>query len=473
MTLRKHSFDILLIAAILYTAAVVVSVQQNSYFIDDDYDNFYLTRHDSFWGYVFTRIDDQFVPLHRVFTYLIYKMFPLNFTFAVLVLLTLHLLALCYLRGILKLLHDSSVNKVLMFIYATNVYLCGPLVWWSSGIHRFSYILLVMICIYHYLKYRNTLHRRHLYIAFGAFFTTFGIYSKAVLIPAYLLGLELSLTERRAEPKMTKRLLTLVPFFVASLLHVVWYRIRIPEAFGRFGLDFQFLTVFVVRSFAILVQGLFTAIYNPGNAVLNVLVPLCCVGFFAYTVTKKPSNVFLWLVGLGLISLNFLLIASSPRNFFGIDLTRSYRYYFELTFLVVIFVKLILDNIPAQKALSDLPERVRRALQSKYVQVALIIAYVSLSFVNHQQLMDTRYARYRRAREYVKNLSSGISKLKANPPENLSFIDGTVPDYVTGFKWKMRPYSAFLQIFDLKALCGIPTENFYTISDTGEVRKIE
>ena len=71
------------------------------------------------------------------------------------------------------------------------------------------------------------------------------------------------------------------------------------------------------------------------------------------------------------------------------------------------------------------------------------------------------------------NLSAGVARLKAAPPAHLSFLPGVVPEFVTGFKWKMRPYDIFLQLFHLKATFGVPTEDLYMITETGEIRKVE
>jgi len=471
---KRYLWGVLLLAAVLYTGAVVMAVVQHSYFIDDDYDNFYLILHDSFWGYFFTPIDDQFVPLHRLFTYLIYVLFPLNFPVAVGVLLVLHVLGAWYVHKILQLLGESSANRVLMFLYATNVYLFVPLMWWSSGIHRFSYVLLSAMCIYYYLEYRITTRRRYLFGSFAVFLVAFFIYSKSPLIPAYLLGLDLCLMQKMPGPKSARRLLVLVPFFAASVMHVILYRLNMPEAFGRFTLDLQFLAAFVGRSFYYLGHGLFTAVYHPENAVLNITIALSYLSLFTYSVVKKRANILIWVLGMGVIGLNSLLIAASPRNIFGLSNLLTHRYYFELVFLAVIFLKLILSNIPSRDALSGLPERAQRVLLSTHFQIVLILVYACLSFYNCRVLMSTpRYSRHDQVKVYMENLSAGIAGFKADPPANLSFTEGAVPEYVTGFRWKMRPYSIFLQIFALEASYGVPTEDFYTITEAGEVRKVE
>jgi len=473
MTAKKIAGTALLVIAALYTAATVVSVVQHSHFIDDDYENFYLILHNSFWDYIFILNDDQCVPLHRIFTYVIYALLPLNFPFAVAVLLLLHLLAVGYLYRILRLLGDSDVNGVLLFLYATNVFLFVPLLWWSSGVHRFLYVLLATISIYYYLKYRLASDRRYLLVSFAACGAAFFVYSKATLIPFYLLGLDVCLMRRVPQPQGVKRFRVLAPFFGASLLHLIWYRANIPNAFSPSGWDLRHITEFITQSFNFLGEGLFTVVYNGENTPLNALIGVCCLGFFVYSMARARANILIWLVGLGAIGLNFLLIATSPRNVFGLGSVLTHRYYFELVFLVVIFLKLILDNLSVGQALSWFPKPVQIVLQSQRFHLALIVVYASLSFFNSQVLMGTpRYARHNQVKAYMENLSTSVARLKANPPENLAFVDGNVPEYITGFKWKMRPYRMFLQLFKINAAYGVLTENLYTITETGEIERV-
>ena len=73
-------------------------------FNNDDLDNFMFMRSTGFWQFVLTPTNVHYVPLHRLLTWLVYHLDPMNFAVAVAVLMAFHLGTLVYLARSLHLL---------------------------------------------------------------------------------------------------------------------------------------------------------------------------------------------------------------------------------------------------------------------------------------------------------------------------------------------------------------------------------
>jgi hypothetical protein len=242
-------------------------------------------------------------------------------------------------------------------------------------------------------------------------------------------------------------------------------------------MDLHFLVALTIRSFAILSQGLLTIIQNRERVVLNYTTASLWLCFLVYTVLKKRDNLVFLSVGLTLIAMNFVMIGLSDRSAMGVDFIATiYRYYFELMLLVIIFLRLIVSDIAFPAVFHNPFQRLSKELRSIYFQGIALVIYALCSFVSYYHIIHSNhihFSRYPKTREYINNLITGIERIKADRPQNLSFDEnGMVPAYVLGYYTDICRFSEFLRIFDLEPLFGISTQNYYRINKNGEVEKL-
>jgi len=468
-----HTMFLFLVGALL-TLAVVALIDQNSHFRADDFSTFYLARKRSFLEHAFAPIDIHVIPLHRASSYLIYKLFPLDFRVALVVLLSFHVGTLLYLYRTLEALKATQLNQLLLFVYAANVYFFVPLMWWTSGILRFPYIFFAVGSMYHYLRFRKSSASRQLLVVAVFFLLALGFYAKGFLIPVYLLGLEVCLLRETPRAQLLRNLYVLSALALASVLLYQFGQAGVSAQHTGFNLHFDFIKNFEKLSLSVFSQGLLTFAYRGYRTTTDYVVRSVWTLFFLYTVIRRPRTLLAWCVGLGLVALNILAIGISPRGSrFGLILHLTHRYYFELTFLAVVFLGLILQDLPRPRLPAFLTKLwARRAVSA--LGAIVIVAYALLSYWHAKELLERGYAESSQVKEYVDNLRTSIEELNLDPSEGLALVDGRVPGYILGFSWgELRTYSRFLEIFDIRVSPPKQNAPLYRITEHGKIERVE
>lgn len=462
-------------AAAVFAAAVVCFAKRNSHFLTEDFAGFYLVETQPFLKAALTPIDVHFAPLHRLINQLTHRVAPLDFGVALAVLAFFHGIGVVTLYATLRELKDSPLNAVLVFFYATNVYLGILFLWWSSGLLRLPYIAFAVASVYHYVKYRRGRSRKSLLFAAACFAAALGFYPKAALIPATLLGVELCLLRGTPRRQLAENFLVIAAFFAVAVLYTVFTRAMIDSPFTQVHLDAGFLLDFERRSFAILSESVFGVVYRGLAKPTNALIFGFWLVFIAYTVAREPMNAVVWSAGIALVAANVAAIAISQRTErFGLSIAKSYRYYFELMFLVILFVGMALHNLPRRDRPSFFSRNPRWKQAGVVLAGCLLATMASMSFSRFEALLDLpRYRRHPQAKEFVENLTAGLDELRAERAEDFAFVDGLAPRFLTGkTAAHIRRYSDFLRVFDFDARFGTAAPHLYRITETGEVRRV-
>jgi hypothetical protein len=472
----KKAFDAFAFAAAAVFALAVVAVAgRNSHFFRDDFAGFFLARSEPLWRVLATPIDVHFVPLHRLVNQLVYSLAPLDFGVALAVLLFFHAAAVATLHATLRALKDSPSNRVLVFLYATNVYLGVLFLWWTSGLHRLPYVALALATLYQYLAYRRAGRSRSLVGAWICFVAALGFYTKAALIPAVMLGMEICLLRDTAPWQRLRNGSVIAGFVVTSALYVALTRSLVASQFSQLHLDPGFLLAFELRSFAVLAAGVFGDVSRAWLAPANFVFIGAWLGFAAYTIARAPWNAVVWGVGIALVALNFGFVAVSQRTAsYGLSLAATPRYYFELMFLVVLFVGMALHNLPARPPLAAFEKHPGRKVAATAVACGMLLATAAVSFARFEGLLDTRrYRRNRDAKVFIDNLRADLEALRSRPQREFAFVDGLVPGYLTGkTAHHVRRYSEFLETFDFEARFDPAAPTLYAITEEGHVRPV-
>lgn len=474
----KRAFDAFaLAAAAVFALATAVTSARNSHFLRDDFAGFYLAHGEPLGRVLLTPIDVHFVPLHRLVNQLVYSAAPLDFGVAVAVLLAFHAIGVGALWATLRALKDSPVNGPLLFLYATNVYLGVLFLWWTSGLHRLPYVAFALLTLFHYLAYRRAGRPRNLIAAWVCFVAALGFYTKAALIPAVMLGLEICLLRGAPPGRLRRDLAVIAVFFATSALWIALTRSVVAGPFSQLHLDPGFLLDFELRSFAVLAAGVFGGVAGASGswAPSATLVGAAWLAFIGYTIARRPWNAVVWSVAIALVALNFGVVAVSHRAaHYGLVLVTTPRYYFELMYLVVLFAGVALHDLPA-RPVASLPARgPRRRAAALAGAGGLLLACGATSFAHFEGLVASRrYRGNREARVFVHNLQSGLAAVRSRPQRDYAFVDGLVPSSLTGkTAAHVRRHSVFLQLFDFEPSFDPAAPTLYAIGEDGEVRRV-
>lgn len=420
----QHGFKSLAwLGLIIFTALLVWFVRANSYFLDDDYDHFIQAAQLPLAQLVAMPIDVHYAPLHKLLSALIQHLAPLDFDVALLVMLMFHGLAMVLLYKLLQELSDSPVNLLIVLLYGCNPFLLHPLMWWSSGIHRFPYICLCLASLYTYMRFRQSRRPVHLACCYLAFLLAFGFYSKAILIPLYILGLELCLSARYG---MRRLLLGCVPgaaMLLASLGYVWWYLNFAPLMQDAAAPSILLIGKIVLLNFQVL-AGVFTFNQYGAPYGLNLALAALLLAGILYSLRKNRWVLPIWLVLFACVAINFAMLASSGRGqMFGESLALVLRYYFEVMFLIAIFGGLLLAVLRGRPEPGVKP--------AHWIALVLCLAYVSvLGWVGRPHFLSLYTSSHVAASHYMQRLTGSLDRLPSD--RTLSLAAANLPLYVYG-----------------------------------------
>lgn len=413
----------------------------NSYFIADDYDHFQLAGALPFEEFLLTPIDVHFVPLHRLFSYLLLKLAPLNFSLAVWLLIAFQLASLLMLYRVLEKIRKGPWNPPLVLLCACNSALLHLIIWWSAGIHRLPYVLLTLVSLFFYLRYRERQRPIELIGCFLSAMIALGFYSKAVLIPFYVLALEFCLSWREAL-KAWRRYVPGAVLLLLSLAYVGWYLKFAPVQRSDVSTSPDVALEITVAFFRVLMNLVLLRELSQWGLV-EALVVLFWSALILVTCLRKRENVIYWLALLGVLALNFLLIAGSSRGqLLGAFLAGALRYYYEVFFLAAIFLCLILNPVPNESR--GAAQRVQSKTWSAAVLMFCLIYPLAAYHAAKEAFAHTTGPVHKQASRYMRTL---LASLDALPAGSVQVAEGDLPLYVYGDWLKIaKPYSQILPL---------------------------
>lgn len=411
---RKESVN--LICALLFASVLIAFLRYtltNSWFMGQDFHHLLLLQEKPFSSFLLTPIDIHFpLPLHRFFCWLFYKELKMNFLAAVLFLGILFFSSAIYLYKTLQLIQPTRLNPILMTLYAGNVYLLDLFLWWSSGLHRLPYILCAIACCYHALIFQKKSKKMDIFFCLLYFIVAFGFFEKAILIPAYIAALiscDSLLTKEKVKPKIVALVVTMgliSAIYSAALIIISNHQHLVNNTPSLF---FATLQMGVKKSLQTLLP--FpnnTSIFShaPPIGQYTTLFIFCA---FMYSVFRRNLHaVIIGILFFTLLYLNFLPAAASNRaeefSPFFIFLT---RYYFENTFLFLVFATLIYKSF--KRNTSQL--RPRRPIDIP-IMACLFMAFINALFA-YRGAVSTALREYsviggHTEASYVKNLKNGL-----------------------------------------------------------------
>ncbi len=452
----------------------------NSHFVGDDFDHFIAIVNLPWHEFILRPIDVHVVPLHRLFTWFIYHWFPYNYTISLIILLLFYLASLATLTRILLHLTQSTVAAALLILAGANLFLLELFIWWSSGIHRMPYILFALLAVLSYLHLRRGGHLGWLALLLASQAVGLGFYSKSVLIPGYLLAMELCFfastfpkpaLERAA---LVRAAVALGTSLLLSLIYVLWYVFFSAHPGGTFVPELSVVMTVIGEMIMILLQSVAGLKYQFTITPVNWLVLGLWLLAVLYTIVRSPRVAVHWLVLSCVVAVNFLLIASSDRaNSFGVYIAYSYRYYFDLLFLLVIFGALIIEDVRHRPGVFKSP-RLSGACRSVGQHKSLLLAGFAVLFTAHSISAGLRHFEQDHTRDHVRAhhfLSTAQQSLQALDITGLiPFAEGALPQDLNGglFGIPLR-HSEFLPTLLPQAWFGVLQGRTHLMDGQGHI----
>lgn len=406
----------------------------NSWFMGQDFDHLILLQKETFAVFLKTPIDIHFpLPLHRLFCWFFYQELKMNFPAAISFLGIIFLCSGIYLYKLLQIIQPSRINPALITLYTGNIYLLDLFIWWSSGLHRFPYILSAIACCYHGLNYQKLLQKRDALLCLCFFFIAFGFFEKAILIPAYVFAVVIGDTLLNNEKIKTKSILLIS---LMGLISAIYSTALISSSNANHAvtkspeLFLATLQLGVKKSLQCLLPFRYNPLLFPDIPSLFPLIVTFSAGWLIYFALKKNTTALaISAAFFTLIVLNFLPIAASTRaELFSPLFVLLTRYYFENIFLALIFVAFICKSLrrTAIKPSHFLSRDIQHVTALAITTISLLIAYqgaVSTAQKEYQPLGGHQTA------AYIRNLEAALGS-----PENkgITILDQPLPAFVYG-----------------------------------------
>lgn len=449
------------IAVLGVSVAWAVYTFQHSWFHTDDLKNFALAFESDWLAYVLTPIDVHFVPLHRLANFVMLRVAPMDFVVGMALLLVLHLASIYYFYRLLQGLFPGRLNLLFVLLYALNANFYIVYAWWSAGLHRFPYLLLTLASMFYFLQFLDRGNRKELLLSTGMFVLALGFYSKAVLIPGYLLCLAIARQVIAPSAHFRAGLVAGAGLLLAAGLYTMWFLTLHESDTDKIAAGYSHLSrawiVGMQSASQVLMPWMILMLYPP-------LVLGAWLAALLYTCWRSPKTAILWFLGLGCVGVNIFVIAISSRA--DSSLTVVSRYNFELVFLQLLFLAMIVHCCIAARG------RTGAAAWQPAVAGLSLALYGALATDKALRTISPHAERYLQVAVYARNFHAELDKVDSLAELNLR--DQHIPLFLTGaFQPNVMPLSTFIALHQR----GIPAYDqadrpLYRVDQEGRLRPV-
>jgi hypothetical protein len=462
-----------LLVALAYTAAVIVFVMRYCYFYGDDFSGFLLSRTDRLASYVIYPVGGQVVPLARLLNMAFFSVAGLSYGAAVITLLLLHLVGIVYLYRTLALLGRSPLNAVLTALYACYIYTWVQLGWWIAGLERMPFMALSAMAVFHSVRHEQAGRRSDLVAASILTVLALGFYSKAVLLPVALVGLDVAripLQSLRARARFfAVRWITAAGVFVVMMLS--WVLEHRGSGVPLGATSSTALSDFMKFGLLSYAHGAFVTYVGAESHSPRPAVGLLWLALVAYTCYRSPRAAVAWLILFGLVFSNLLVIGVSSRAvLFGPSLAFEIRYYWELWFFSILFVGVILKQLPATTPEARWVLSAPKGATQGIVAV-LLVSYALLAYREFSTATLWQAAPFTKTRAFVATLREDLKRLNS-PDAPLKLTDDNLPPYVFGLDLTATQQSQLLFLMKERVMYSLPGKADYRITPSGHIVRI-
>jgi hypothetical protein len=460
------------VAAIVYTGALVWFAWTKSYFVGDDFSNFWIARTLPLRQGLFVPLGGQIVPWHRAVTSFTYSVAPMNFAFAIGVLVGFHAIGVAYLYRILQVVGARrDVNVVLTALYATHMLLGLNLTWFTSGMTRFPYIAFSLAAIYHYLVYCDHGRRRSLALVVACYFGALGFYSKGLLVPLYCVAVDYARrTDARAVRRDPLKWFVLAGMILIDVAYVPWARSFLDDGAQQANAQPGFLLGFLGDVWIFFISSLFDRVPKAFHDGPGLVLVALSVAFVAWSIAHRASVLRVWLALAAVVCANILVVGASPRTVvYGRLMAFEFRHYYELCFPTFVFLGIVIRELERAgplmpKLASSVAARFIPVFSGVFFAAHAFLAYRGLSTIDGSPSSDGQ-----KARRYMHTLIADLDQIRARDDGVPTFVDGATPRYLDWMDLNFRLQSQLFLLLGFPVRFEPETTAKYRVDDDGHV----
>lgn len=463
------AFAIGSLVVLVYTGAAMQLAAASSHFIGDDLVGFWWATHKPFLPYLALPLDIHLAPLHRLTTWVVRTLAPMNFWVGLSVLASFHLAGVTLLYLTLQRFRATPYNWLLVGLYGTHVYLPCLFIWWTSGLHRLPCIAFSFGAVYAYVRFRNGGHWGWAVVMAVSELCAFGFFIKAILVPLLLVGIEWCL---RRDTTAAEKRRNAVALGVAGLVGVaypaIWFELATKPA-RMLALDLPFQWSCQKTTWRVLLESTLGFLHGGWLPFALAVVVWAFAVFVTLRMARPSTDAWTFVVvGVSASALVTCLPFSRFVIFGGNVVDRVHRYYFELMGPLVLFTALAFRRFSAEAVRARLG-RFRTAFR---VAVAgLLVVAASHSFANARKLLaGPQYADFVKQHRFITRLQEYLTDLRAEGVTEPSLVDSELPVYVLGWLNQWRRASTLFEAMGVPA--HFSPKGFYRVTVDGAIVEV-
>lgn len=480
-----------LLTICIFTSAVLVLMYQSSHFIGDDLIALSMAHSMPFREFLLEPIGEHFIPLHRLTAYLTDALAPGNFVAALVVLYTFHAVSMVYVYRTLLLLEPRAqlgpssrgaeqlrllqepASWLLFGLFYVNVFVGSLYMWWTAGLHRLPFIAFSSVAVYYYLRFRGSGAARHALVCATAIVLSLGFFTKGVLVPWYLLGLEVCLWSGASRRERRRNLILAGALAASTAIYASLWSAAQPAEVQAVNTDLRFQLHYLVVTWKVLASGVVGDVYRVHGELTPtaVLAELLVLVAAVRTVWKRPRTALTWLVLFVLLLVNVLMVSLSKHRTGAYGLLiplLSDRYYYEIAFMLALFAAVFIEQMG--------PSRLGRWLRQGQLTgwlVAVVVSSVtgSVAVRSYETLKaDTgaTFADYRRARTFVHHVRHDSQQI-LRTHSSVRIAEGVVPPYIVMYPIEYCRHSAVLRALGIPVTVSPPGPGVHHVLASGEI----
>jgi hypothetical protein len=353
---QRRSTSLALVALLIVQATFFLTVTRSSFFFADDYNYFKLAEERNFFLYLLTPILGVYpAPGDRLGSFLLQKLFPLNFIAARLILLVFLVATTVLLwqlvRGFAR--RDEWWTALLLVPFALSLTLVVPFTWWSAGIPIVPALLFTVAALSAWLRsYTDPKPVRWLGIAVVAIAAAGAFYMKFLLIPVYLLFFRLVILPsllglprgRAIWRDLWRERWRWVALGAPCAIFLAVYVLSGLAGRSAAGGSRPYLPYLAAAWFRAVIPAAFlnARVVGSGPSIAPWVIVICSQAVFwgvvAATWARSALALRAWALFVFVFALNVLVIGTVRLPAFGVKIAYDLRYYPE----VVLFLPLTL-----------------------------------------------------------------------------------------------------------------------------------
>ena len=473
---RRPSTAAALIALVLVQGILFFAVTQRSFFFADDYNYFKLAEERSFVRYLLTPVLGVYpAPGDRLASFVLQKVFPLDFTAARTILMVFLAATTIVLWQLVRTFarSDHWWTVALLVPFALSVTLVVPLSWWSAGIPILPALFFTVVALSAW--YRSYVEPRSTFwigVAVVAVAAAGAFHVKFLLIPAYLLFfrlwvlpalLDLPRGIRGLWDERMRWLAVGAPAVLFLAVLVASGRASSPVGGARPYLDY-----FATAWFRAVIPASFlnARIGGSGPAIPPWVIVLVSQAVFwglvAVTWRRSALAARGWALFAFVFSVNVAMIGTVRLTAFGVDIAYDLRYYPE----IVLFLPLALA-LGFRKGAERRQDVVWEETTVGRTAIALLACFFVASFVVWAPgiVSDSPGVR---ARSWYENLRADLGVLMEETVPRV--VDSETPEFVMpGWMATDNRVSTITELVPLEVVYNELTERTYLVLGDGHL----